>query len=391
MAILEALGVAGSLLGGLGSAGSAILGGTQASKGGSYKGQPAAGYDPANDPVLNASQILTLQALGMPVDALIQAASPIQQLQNAISAPNAGTADRKRLQKTTQAVSFLGPLIGSLEAGSKTMDQVMADINSWGYYPALYQAAGLAGFSSIEDLIGKELSYRKQAVSIKAQGDALAPIIQQGRAGAQRGLADLQSNIIPGLTSQIMDYKLPGISEEEILAASNAERDRMIERVLQAANVGGFNPAAGLAEVNRDINPLANAIQLLQAKQNLGINELTALLNKGNTATQSLDSLYKSIFGPIGVANETAQVGLTAATQNASTAANQAIAAQQAQQNANQNKGSGYAGAGQTLGNTLATAPLLYEYFRDNQKQPGTQSGNDAGNTNYATLMKLFA
>jgi len=373
-------------------AGSNYLAGQQASASGSPKNQPAAGYDPSNDPVLNASQILTLSALGMPIDSLIQAASPIQQLQNALSAPNAGTADRKRVQKTTQGVAFLSNLISSIEDGQKTVDQAIEEVTQFGYYPALTQAAGLAGNQSIKDLINKEISFRGQMKTISQQAAQLAPIIQKGRAGAQIGLADLQSNIIPGLTTQIMDYKLPGISEEEILAASKAERDRMRERVLQAANVGGFNPAAGISEVERDTNPLANAINLLQAKQNLGINELASLVSKGNVATQSLDSLYKSIFGPLGVANETASVGLTAATQNASTAANQAIAAQQIQQNANQNRGTATAAAGQTIGNTLATAPLVYNYLRDNQTQPGTTKyGNDAGNTDYATLMKLLA
>jgi hypothetical protein len=327
--------------------------------------------DPNNDPILNASQILTLAALGMPIDSVLGGASPIQQLQNALSAPNAGTADRRRMQKTTQAVAFLGPLLGSLEHGSKDMAAVMADIEAFGYYPALYQAAGLAGYSSIEDLINKELAYRQQSKTIKAQADALAPIIQAGRAGAQTEFANLQANTIPGLNELINAYQLPGVSEQDILQASEVERQRQREKILQAANVGGFNPAAGLAEAERDTNPLANAISLLSGKQALGINELNALLGKSNNATQSLDALYKSIFGPIGVSNETASIGLNAATGNASIAAQQAATVAGLQQSSAAAKGTGTAAAGNQISSGLQTLAFLDAY---KSEQPGTSS-----------------
>ena len=365
------------------SAGSSIYAGQQASKGSGGKNLPAAGFDPYNDPLLNASQILTLQALGMPIDAVLNAASPLQQLQNSLSAPNAGTADRKRLQQTTQGVAFLSNAISSIENGSKTVDQAISDLTQFGYYPSLTQAAGLAGNQSIKDLINSELNYRTQTKTLKAQAAALAPTVQAGRTGASTEYANLQANTIPGLDQLINAYQLPQVREQDILAASEAERSRMREKILQSANVGGFNPAAGLAEAERDPNPLANAIQLLNAKQGLGINELTALLNKSKNASMSLDSLYKSIFDPIGVSNQTASIGIGGATQNASIAANQASTAASLAANAANAKGTAVAGAGNTLGNAIGAYPLFADYLKNsalrNQTQP---AANPAASSN---------
>lgn len=352
-------------------AGASIYGSSQASKGGNGKNLPVAGYAQNNDPVLNASQILTLQALGMPVESLLNRASPIMQLQNSLSAPNAGTADKRRAQKTTQAVTFLGPLIGSLEAGTKTMEQVISDLNQWGYWHVLVQAAGLSGYGSVEDLINKELAFRKQ---MKVIADpALQQQIQAGRAGAQGEFANLQANIIPGLDAQIANYQLPPVTEQNILDASNAERQRMQERILQAANVGGFNPSAGLAEVQRDPNPIANAIALLTGKQALGINDLNALIGKNQSSATSLDALYKSIFGPIGTANETASIGLNAANAQASVAAQQASTIAGLQQNANNAKGTGTAAAGSDISSGLNTLAALLSYNATKDNQPGVK------------------
>jgi hypothetical protein len=358
-------------VGALASAGSSIYGATQAGKGSNPNQMAAAGFDPYNDPVYNASQILTMMALGMPVDSLLMGASPMQQLQNAASAPNAGTTSRRKSQRTTQAVSFAGPLIGSLEAGTKTMDQVMSDIEQFGYYPALYQAAGLAGFSSIEDMLTKELDYRKKMKTLGSQANALAPIVQKGRFLGQKEIANLQGTLIPEYDAAIHDYQLPQITDKSIDAASEVERARQRESILQAANVGGFNPSAGLAEAERDTTPLANAIALLTGKQNLGINNLRALIDKNTSAQNSLDSLYKSIFGPIETANQTSAVGFNAATQNASIAGQQAIESAKLQSEAAQAKGTGTVLAGNALNSGLQSY-LGWKYL-DSQTQPAAK------------------
>jgi hypothetical protein len=367
------------------SAGSSIMGSRTAAKAAQTKNTPVAGIDPYRDPSLNAAQILGMLAAGLPIDSVVSRASPLMQLQNALSQPNAGTADNRRAQKTSQAVAFLANEIGALEFGSKDMNQVMDAVNRFGYFPALTQAAGLSGYMSIQDLIAQEINFRKSANQLKSLSMQTAPAITKGRTDAQLGVAELQG-LLPQLTQRITDYKLPGISEADILRKSEAERQRNREAIMHAANVGGFNPAAGLAEVERDPNPLANAIALMQAVQGLGVTDLNAIIAGNEAARGNFDSLYKSIYGPIESLNQTAGTALNAATGNASIAAQQAATAASLSESRGVSAGNGIAGAGQSLGSGLQSLAFLDAL---NQKQPTTAT--PASTSPYASNNSLLA
>jgi hypothetical protein len=191
---------------------------------------------------------------------------------------------------------------------------------------------------------------------------------------------------LPQLTQRITDYKLPGISEADILRKSEAERQRNREAIMHAANVGGFNPAAGLAEVERDPNPLANAIALMQAVQGLGVTDLNAIIAGNEAARGNFDSLYKSIYGPIESLNQTAGTALNAATGNASIAAQQAATAASLSESRGVSAGNGIAGAGQSLGSGLQSLAFLDAL---NQKQPTTAT--PASTSPYASNNSLLA
>lgn len=359
----SALSAGGSLLGG-------ILGGQDQVKLGDL---PVTGGVNANaNPLYSATLLDLLNQLGAPSAGVERQSSPIEVAQQAyLATPGIKNEHVGRLNTVLAALN--GEIAGAQDASPETVAGIVNRINS--AFPAVNKGAGLqlgslltaGGYGSLADLINEQLKWQKQSQAATAQRDALAPTVAKGRQDAAAEIARLQSNF-------------PSYTQADINTISEAERQKARDAVLQQANVGGFNPAAGLAEVERDPNPLARAIALLTGEQGL--------------ATNSLAALQTSLLDPTKASTALASLGLNTAINNSSLAAQQAniMAGAQAQTNANNatTKSNSIFGALDSLGNGLSSV-ALFDLLGKGDKQPGTSStGNQAGDP-LSLLTKVFA
>lgn len=309
--------------------------------------------NPYADPAYNASLTGILSMLGAPDTTSTIQASPFQQVLNQMNVSGGlreedardvrgamAVAQAITQQMAAQGVTDPGVVWNAIESnvrggfgdnGSRIVNQMIS-------------AIGAGGFSGPADLVQRQMAFAQQASDYQSQLDAIRPTVQAGRMAALENIARLMQDF-------------PSYTKGDIDAASQTERQRMRESVLQAANVGGFNPAAGLAEVERDPNPILNAVALLSGANSIGVNSLAAL-NAG-------------LLDPIQAATSLSNVGLSASLQQMSTAAQQA--AQMYGQNQNAGAlGTGITNAGNQLGSGLQTLAFM-DMFNQAKTQPAAK------------------
>lgn len=332
------------------------------------------------DPSYNAAQTQILAMLGQPDTTSTIQASPWAQVAN--TANSQGLFKEEDARDVRQAIAVAEAITAQMAAqGVTDPNQVWAAIdsrirNDYGrngnrVVNQLITAIGSGGFGGPQDLVGRQMSYAKQAAELQSQLDKVRPTVTAGRVAAMEQIIRI-----------LQDF--PAYTKSDIERLSEVERQRSREGVLQAANVGGFNPAAGLSEIERDPNPIARAVSLLSGAQGLGTNALAAL--------------NSSLLDPVQAAQAQAQIGLNAALGSMSTAAQQAMTyAGLNAQSANQNSGalgSGVAAGLGGLGQGLSSLAML-DLLKGIGGQPGTgqnqsNNNNNGGNYSFGSYGGLF-
>ena len=367
-----ALIVGGILGGGLLSAGGSIGGAAIASKGGGVtqrglKDTPASGFNASSDPIQSALLMSLLQGLGQPTNLLADRSSPISQLQNAASSGTIGLVNQNNMAQLNSGMQIIqGILSGRLPAPQKSggrlviergpdglqrlaelpegfdpqtasNEEIEAQIRRFMPRESLLMLEAVAasqGMAGITELISRERQFQTQVAQLQPTLDRISQNQLQSRELGSQQILDV-----------LRDF--PRGTQDDINRISQVERDRMREALLQQANVAGVNPSAGLAELERDPNPIARAVALLGGGQQLALNQLGA-------ANQAL-------FGPVELAIAGSSPLLAAAQGQGSLAAQQAnTIAQFGAANKNPNTlGTGVAAGLGQLGNSLSMLGMM--------------------------------
>lgn len=350
---------------------------------------PMVSYNPAANPASNASTLGILQLLGQPTAGIAAQASPFAQVGNI--ANQSGALTREEASATAGALQAAqtfanDPRYSDPNVAYKALQDLLATWGPWGQTALVgfNKAVAAAGLSPT-DLFKNQVDYNAQQKDIQAQAAALAPTIQSGITGAETNIAGLQS--APSLYQSYLDQlnSMPTYTAADINRYADIERKRATDAALQAANVGGYNPAQSIAYLNESTQPTANAIAILQGIQGLGTQNLKNIAAGTSLRQQDLASLLASITAPLELGTNQGAATSQAAYQSGSIASQQIAAllggqtAQaQLQNDANISQGNGITGALSQLAGGANTALLLQMLT---QKQPGTSSigGNSAG------------
>lgn len=388
--------IVGVLGGGLLSAGGSIGGSAIASKGGGVgqrqlKETPAAGFNAFADPLANSLVMSLLQGLGQPTSLLADRSSPLAQLQNAASSGSIGLVNQNNMAQLNTGLQIIqGIMAGELPSPQKTGgrrtyedkrdargnlvpavlpedfdprtasdEEIEAQIRRFlpGESRAMLEAAASSmGMSGISDLIKRERQFNRQVAETQPTLDQISKNQLEARSLGSQQFLDV-----------LRDF--PRGTQDDINRISQVERDRSREALLQQANVAGVNPAAGLAELERDPGPIARAVALLGGQQSLALNQLGA-------ANQAL-------FGPVELAIGGSSPLLAAAQGQGSLAAQQASTiAQFGTANANPNTlGTGVAAGLGGLGNTLSMLGIMGSLNSGGAGASGSGGGSGGGGT----------
>lgn len=339
--------IAGSLLG----AGGQIAGG--------LLGQPdtfstsnilASGFNPQADPLQNAVTIQNLINLGFPIDAVVGNASPLSQLQNAVGTGTLGFTERDEARLSNALRRAAPALEEAIERGLSPEEAdrfIEAAVFEGGAGDGdkrlniFKRALSGTGTKTIGGLFEAENNFRTAISNVSQQ--AGSPEAQAAQAQTLAGQQAARQRI-----AQIQQ-DFPEVTQAQIGQIEEQFRSQARERLLEQANVGNFNPAAGLSRLEADPNALASAITLLGGQ--------------GQIANQAIGALQGSLLSPLQAAQAGAATGLNAqlgAGQLASDQA-QALANLSAQTNIAQNQavGGGVAGGLGALGSGIQTLGLL--------------------------------
>jgi hypothetical protein len=333
------------------SAVSSVAGGAASLFGGDgggvqIKNTPGVAFDPSGDPLLGALQQDALIQLGQFSGAAGNQSRPLQTVINETATGAAGDLRRQDLTFLNVALSRIQNAVdGTIATGGSVADATRAAQAEFDGLPVqfsnpLVQAITAAG-TNLSALVIDDFNFQKRAKEQAPAQQAASDAAAAGRLDAIRSISQLHSDF-------------PLATEENLAQFEAAEKarqalqfDRAREQLLETANIGGFNPGAGIAELNRDqaaadLDAIIRAITIQGGRQGL--------------AEQGIGALQGSL-NPAG-AQGTAGLGLGASTSAAQLAANQALALAQIQ--AGQPAQSTFGGdtlAG--LSNSLGTIGLL--------------------------------
>lgn len=316
---------------------------------------PMTSVNAYSDPLLAALYGDLLAQLGQANPQSATVAGPVQQilagLNGAGRLPEEDAGDVRGALAMVDNVIKANPDANPAELAAYIDDTMRAQFgkNGWRVFYDYAHYLNQAGYGSTADLVAKSQKYNVDAADTAARLEALRPTTLAGREAAIKNIAQIQQ-----------DYPL--YTKSEIRNVADIERQRSKEAVLQAANVGGFNPAAGIAEVERDPQPYSRALSLLGAEQTLSNNALSALA--------------ASLLDPQKMALASSQLALGTAVNNASLAAQQAasVYGRTNQNTAGSDIGTGFAAGIGSLGGGLQSLALM-DLFKQAGEQPGTGSG----------------
>lgn len=360
--------IGGSLLGAGGQIAGGLLGGGDQI---SASDILASGFNPQADPLQNAVTIQNLINLGFPIQSVVGAASPLSQLQNAVGTGTLGFNERDEA-RLSNALRRAAPALEEAvregltpaEADKRVRDAVFEGGAGQGdkRLNVFLRALTGTGFKTIGELFQAESGFRQSIGQFEqlAQQQADRALTDEGgilagQAAARERIARLQQDF-------------PTATQEQISALEEQFRGQARERLLESANVGGFNPAAGLSRLESDPNALASALSLLGGQ--------------GQIAAQGIGALQQSLLSPLQAAQAGAATGLQAQLGGAQLAADQARALAQLSAQTNQAQaqalGGGLAGGIGALGSGLQTLGLL-QSFGPGAGGPGAQGGGALG------------
>lgn len=307
------------------------------------------------DPLLAGLSEEALLALAQPESELVARASPFQQaldisarstlfergfiprLQEWISRLNAEIDRRVQAGEDPQAPGFPNAVARTLEDRFGTFD-----------FDVVTRMATLAGFRNTQEFIRTEIGFRQQAGQVSEALDPLRRELLEGRIAAFRTLADVAE----------------GTGFETLQEQARGEVERQRQAILQAANVGGFNPARALLELEGEgeLRATERALQVLGSR---------AALAQGLLQPAQQFGLQTS---------QLRQTGALTSAQIASQQA-QAIAALSAQNQALQSQalGAGVSGAASALGGTASTLGLFDLLKQLEAGGPATGAGAAGG------------
>ncbi len=423
-----------TVLGGALSGGGSLLGGSQAGQAGNVHDQPLSGFTPNADPLLQALQAMGLLSQGAPTQDFLSRGGPLSQLTNTIQQSgkkgrdlrlvNEGIAIIRALEKRARDSGVPADQIASVVAdefrrltfgtkeevertGDKQADREairaaededarfreeigdligVRNLSHFGRTARDFaQIIGTQGYGNLEELLQAEQDFQAQAAPLVERLNALSGQVFGGREAAQQAIARLQGDFPAPTASDLRG--VIGQEEEALLAALNLNMGDERQALLEAANTGGFNPAAGLGRIGerglvmrRQIpnDAISRAVALLAGQQGLSAGALSAL--QGSVGLQDQTSLAAA-----GVGNQANLSAAQLAAQQAQAFANLATQAQLQKAGFTQQGFSDFGNAFGSLGemyyNTQqnnannASTMALADAIRNSSNNPGTGSG----------------
>lgn len=308
-----------------------------------YRNMAVSGYNPATDPVLNASSMEALFGLGASDVGVANEASLLTRVLD--TATRSGNFNKQQLQK-------IGGTLANL-AGTGQINQGLSKSQQWD----LTRALRLSGYN---DPAAFAADAQKQAREAAEREARMAPVraqVEQGRLAAYSNLAKLAQDYPTATQEDILS--LAKQYEDQIRRKSDQDASDLSQQILQSANVSRGNPAATLGRLAQEqsnqrfqapTTALERAIALLSGRQNLGSSAINA---------------YQALLNP--AQNYAAQVAnlRTNAAQNAVNAqmgqnAYQTQGVAQGLQQAGEAKAQGLASAGSTIGGAVSSIGTGY-------------------------------
>lgn len=331
------------------AAGGQIGGGLLGASGGGGRTSISGGFDPGSDPLLAAASLDALLPFGVVDPRILQQSSPLQQ---AIASFQRSQQGRQNVNK---AIATVNQIVSRVIAGEDYL-QVLADVTKkskklrkrvkgftgsrddlvaeFEQDKLLQKFLGHAGYGSLQQLIDAETNFQ-QSLPGRLEGlDSVASTLREAQVGAMLDRANLISN-------------LPDVSATGLENTRNAERDLLLSQLddiqrdaLRQAQISGINPGRQLAELDEfratdlELQALNRAVGLLSGEQSLAASGLGILDVAIGQPSQTASGLGALRIGGQGNTSFSSPI----------------------QPNT---LGAGLAGAGATLGNTVASLPEL--------------------------------
>ena len=279
----------------------------------------AAGFNASNDPVVAALQAEALLGLGIPPERILEQGSPLNRVRNSLGSTLGSQRgfDQNDIGRFNAALGEINRRLDRALAEGLSLNEAV-DRASAGV-PAqlkgtLNELALSGGFRSAEDMIRAEINFRANFNPERLR--TIAADVAEGRQSALGTIAAIQQDFPVATASGIQRLE----NLERIRQANEFRQAE--ERILERAQAGGFNPARGLAElekqrVSTDLDAVSRARQILGADIGLASSGIAGLQGSLQQATSNAQA----------IAGLTVPAGL----QNASLASQQAIALAQLQ------------------------------------------------------------
>lgn len=320
-----------------------------------------AGYSPQADPLLAALSADALLGLGSVDSGIMRQSAPFAQIENAARQTGGFTDDSIRHLQQGLAELQGSPLTGA-RIGDQQMIQSYKNLNGRQMF-AVRRAAALAGYDGIEGLLSAQVEYEREQKDYEDKIEPYREETLQGRLAALAGISRILKDF-PTASNADIDTLTADVQSQlqrDISRLFSDEREKLLEQ----ANTGGFNPGAALGRLMEQ-----ETIQQANTKLDALTQALTLLGGRQSLASNALGSLQTAFMNPQQIANQTASIRSSAATNAAGIAAQQATA--MSQMNAQtealraQALGSGVAGAFSSAASVPSTLAMfdLYEQMK---------------------------
>jgi len=294
------------------------------------------------DPVLNATSLEALLGLGQSNAGLTGQGSPASMIY--------GIAQQLGLGDITDAlnVALYHGQYAQFDNSHDTQQNI-AKIN---------QALRAAGFNNPQELMAAQKAWEANRSKTEAQLGPLREQILQGRMAAYGGISKMAQDFPSASLGDI--NALAAQYEAQIRSGIRQDVGDQTDAILQAANMNRGNPAATLGRLSQQellsrqaapTTALERALQMLQGRQTLGSNAITAyqsVLDPANTYALNVANLRTNAAG------NAAQL-MSGQQQNANN-----LQASLGMQGAN-NYATGMTNAGNTLASGASSIAQMYQ------------------------------
>ncbi len=313
------IGVGGAIIGASVIGAGASIGGALLAPDGSVPSATTSAPDIDTNPSLQIAAFNNMLAQGIFSPGTLQQASPINQLLAEMASTSRFTNAQKKNMTRNVRIALewyaAGQPVLSTKALAKQFGFLSVDGNivegkkaGAGFRKLLDNMLVLSGFTSLDDLIGAENSFKQQIAPLLESAQAAAAGNFQSKLDVQSQIVNLLGNLPDASAAGIA--KLTASEKSRLLRDMNLQVDESRGDILELANSGNFNPGRPLGDLEEfrsratqdaDLEALGRALALIGGQQTAAGNSLNMLFGSQsqtfNRATM-LASLDQGLVPP---------------------------------------------------------------------------------------------